>query len=368
MSSDGGDAQSASDGIGSSDLPLLGAGEVLANPSNNHSAALARSLPFLYLSHALSAFGDRMWQFAIPILFMEIWDDSLLPAALFALVTNCATFLAMAHVGKWVDRSPRMALMRTSLLGQNAAIATSCLLLYSLVYLAKDGAEAVNADVGVAWTLEVKLCFGMIVACSAVGELMGNAGTLALERDWVVVLAAGDQPALAAMNSTMRRIDLLCKLLAPLGFGLLMQVLVLVISPSSIPLSLSHSLLATAADVQFGPEDDDVGRLRLGAAVVGGWNALSLPLELYTTSRVFRTHLALLGARRQQKPARETALEQLTSGWRLYARHRVFWASVAYGMIYMSVLDNGTLMTAYLKYAGSSVLYARLTCDVSFFY
>ena len=122
--------------------------------------------------------------------------------------------------------------------------------------------------------------------------------------------------------------------------------------------------------MQFGPEDDDVGRLRLGAAVVGGWNALSLPLELYTTSRVFRTHLALLGARRQQKPARETALEQLTSGWRLYARHRVFWASVAYGMIYMSVLDNGTLMTAYLKYAGSSVLYARLnlTCDVSFFY
>jgi iron-regulated transporter 1 len=219
--SDGGDAPSASDGIGSSDLPLLGAGEVPA--SNNHSAALARSLPFLYLSHALSAFGDRMWQFAIPILFMEIWDDSLLPAALFALVTNCATFLLMAHVGKWVDRSPRMALMRISLLGQNAAIATSCLLLYSLVYLAKP--EAVNADVGVAWTLEVKLCFGMIVACSAVGELMGNAGTLALERDWVVVLAAGDQPALAAMNSTMRRIDLLCKLLAPLGFGLLMQVL-----------------------------------------------------------------------------------------------------------------------------------------------
>ncbi|TYZ68533.1 hypothetical protein PybrP1_000157, partial [[Pythium] brassicae (nom. inval.)] len=40
-----------------------------------------RVLMYLYISHFLSAWGDRMWQFAVPILFMEVFVDTLLPSA-----------------------------------------------------------------------------------------------------------------------------------------------------------------------------------------------------------------------------------------------------------------------------------------------
>ncbi|KAG1693920.1 hypothetical protein DVH05_022842 [Phytophthora capsici] len=45
-----------------------------------------RVLMYLYAAHLLSAWGDRMWEFAIPILFMEIFVDTLLPGACFSLV------------------------------------------------------------------------------------------------------------------------------------------------------------------------------------------------------------------------------------------------------------------------------------------
>jgi hypothetical protein len=40
----------------------------------------------LYTSQFLSSWGDRMWQFAVPMLFMDVFVDTLLPSALFGMV------------------------------------------------------------------------------------------------------------------------------------------------------------------------------------------------------------------------------------------------------------------------------------------
>jgi Ferroportin1 (FPN1) len=43
--------------------------------------------------------------------------------------------------------------------------------------------------------------------------------SICVEKDWTTVVAGGDPMALSQLNSTMRRIDLTCDVLAPLAFG-----------------------------------------------------------------------------------------------------------------------------------------------------
>jgi iron-regulated transporter 1 len=56
--------------------------------------------------------------------------------------------------------------------------------------------------------------------------------TVAIERDWVTVIAEGNSDHLTRLNTYIRRIDLLSKLLAPLFVSLLTTV-------SSYPLSVA---------------------------------------------------------------------------------------------------------------------------------
>ena len=63
--------------------------------------------------------------------------------------------------------------------------------------------------------------FALLLASSVLGELAGNASTLALLKDWLVVMTDGNNKALVHLNAVTRRIDLLCQLFGPLCFGLL---------------------------------------------------------------------------------------------------------------------------------------------------
>jgi hypothetical protein len=66
------------------------------------------AVAMLFASHFLSAWGDRMWQFAVPLLFMEMFVDNLAPTAVYALVVYLACVQFMPSVGSWVDKKPRL--------------------------------------------------------------------------------------------------------------------------------------------------------------------------------------------------------------------------------------------------------------------
>lgn len=210
------------------------------------------------------------------------------------------------------------------------------------------------------WAPALVGVFGAILLFAAVGELMGNACIQSVEKDWVVVMAAGDKAYLTHLNTSLRRIDLLCKLGAPFLFGLTLQL---------IP--------------------DAATRVRAGSVMVGGWNLLGLPVEYYTIREVFRAYPSLATRSEPPKP-RTSVLRSLVSGWTEYVvgaggalrvnkissatttdicvahprsrsaflhlfasqHHELFVASVSYCMLYFSVLNNGVLMTAYLKWGG----------------
>ena len=88
----------------------------------------------LYLSHFLSAWSDRMWQFAVPMLFMEVFVDTLLPAALFGLVLYTGCIVMMPVAGRWVDTGDRFKVFSRALLGENLCVILSSLFMLVLVH------------------------------------------------------------------------------------------------------------------------------------------------------------------------------------------------------------------------------------------
>lgn len=298
-------------------------------PSEKQSRVRA----YLYVSHFLSAWGDRMWQFAIPILFMEIFVDTLLPSATFSLVMYTACIFTIPSVGRYLDRTNRWTVMKYSIVLENLMIVISTVVL-GLILLVTN-ADGIHKP---AWTLELVGLFGVTLVCGGIGQVLNDAQTLAIEKDWVVVLAANDSSDLASLNTTMRRIDLSCKILAPMAFGVIMDF----------------------------AGNDPTTRAMIGAATVGIWNLISTPLEYVMTKDIYDLNPELglkdtsndqdeeenANAATQQHTGILATLHEYVRMWRSYAKHPVFLLSFSFCALYMTILDGGALNTAYLKWRG----------------
>ncbi|KAG8460238.1 hypothetical protein KFE25_004486 [Diacronema lutheri] len=224
-----------------------------------------RGVHALLASHLLSAWGDQMWQFAVPVLIAELFDSPIAAAASFNAAVFGSCVVTVPALGAWLDRTERLGAVRTALLASNACIAAVCALLALLPRLAPPS----RVGFGVACALALAL------SCAA--EAMGRAKALALTRDWVVQLCATDGARLASLNIVMQRIDLCAKVLAPALVGVALG-------------ALGTVGAADGADARA----RRAARVRLGAVLVGAWNVLSLPAELALTAACYRAHRAQL--------------------------------------------------------------------------
>lgn len=288
-----------------------------------------KGFTFIYVSHFFSTFGDRMWQFAIPILFIEIWPKTILPCSIFMFGNNIAQFLLLPYVGGWSDRRSRSYVIKTCIIGQNLSIMLCSFVLFLLVHLSTD------QPTGIEWNTKTVITFCAVTLSSIMGELLGRCSTNALEKDWIVVMCHGDKEQLATTNSQMRRIDLCSKILAPMTFALILQ---------------------TFDDYAYQT------RLYVAVAIIFLWNSLSLPIEYTTISIAYNRFALQLDAREEHDQfRRRSPLSDSLHGWRRYIKHPVFFASLSYCMLYMTVLDNGILMIAYLNYRKIPKLLLGLT-------
>ena len=242
--------------IGTDDNRMLSSGHTKRSIHIKQTA-----VAMLFASHFLSAWGDRMWQFAVPLLLMEMFIDNFTPTAIYALVVYSSCVQFMPSIGTWVDQKHRLYVQRKALLIDNASVLGTSVLLCLLV--------ASTPSLG-AYDQPPVLDLGFIVVFLGVlflgvaGELMNQAQTLAIEKDWVVVIAE-EIGSITSMNTWMRRIDLSCKVLAPWAVG---------------------AIISSVGDSR---------RMRIfyGAAAVGLWNAMAYPMELMLTTAVFYAFPAL---------------------------------------------------------------------------
>jgi iron-regulated transporter 1 len=175
---------------------------------------------------------------------------------------------------------------------------------------------------------------------------------MSMERDWIITVAAPDGQAydLTRLNAVMRRIDLICKLVAPI-------VLSIIISAS--------------------------GSVQIGVLVVGGMSAASWTVEWWCARRVWKNSPKLRQPKIVQDfrndPAMAETLEELpalsrvqsrgyglmqkTTGWFLryaqdlknYFSSHVWIPSLALSLLHLSALSYSATFITYLLDVGFSL-------------
>ncbi len=282
------------------------------------------SAPTLYVSHFLSMWNARGFEFGAILFLATIYPGTLLPMSIYALVRATAAIALSPSIGNFIDSSERLSLIRVSILGQRLGVAASCAT-FVLLFQHKD---ALPSHVVV-----LLLVFLVVLAC--LEKLCSIMNTVAVERDWVVIIAREDDSALQVLNSQMRRIDLFCKLVSPLAIALL--------HGWSPPIAVWSTLFT---------------------------NVLSVGVEYLLIARVFhqvpelaeRRRLSQLDNQDQRDvelcPDQTQSLLQpiffsrylapIGESLRIYVRQTAFLPSLALSILYLTVLSFSGQMTTFL--------------------
>ncbi|XP_054977741.1 solute carrier family 40 member 1 isoform X1 [Sorex araneus] len=312
----------------------------------------------LYLGHSLSTWGDRMWHFAVSVFLVELYGNSLLLTAVYGLVVAGSVLVLGAIIGDWVDKNARLKVAQTSLVVQNVSVIL-CGVILMMVFLHKN--ELLNMYHG--WVLTS--CYIMIITIANIANLASTATAITIQRDWIVVVAGEDRSKLADMNATIRRIDQLTNILAPMAVGQIMTF----------------------------------GSPVIGCGFISGWNLVSMCVEYFLLWKVYQKtpalatkaalkveeaelkQLNLHKAETEPKPLEGTHLmgekdpnihdlehEQEPScgsqmaepfrtfrdGWVSYYNQPVFLAGMALAFLYMTVLGFDCITTGYAYTQGLS--------------
>lgn len=137
--------------------------------------SVPRSLGFrLYVSHFLSTWNSRVFEFGAALFLTSIFPGTLLPVSIYSLVRNAGYIIFAQPVGNWINKGNRLHLIRASIIGQRIPVAASCALL--LVLLLKKDELGSRKNTGV---------FAVVVFLSVVEKLSATMNLISVERDWV---------------------------------------------------------------------------------------------------------------------------------------------------------------------------------------
>nr|XP_012802990.2 solute carrier family 40 member 1-like [Jaculus jaculus] len=313
----------------------------------------------IYVSCALSIWGDRMWHFAMSVFLVELYGHNLLLTAVFGLVVAGSVLIFGVLIGDWIDRKPRNKVAHASLFIQNASVTTCCGVLM-LVFSYRREMEQIWHG----WLMVA--CYAVVITLAAVANLAGTALTITIQRDWIVSLTGDNRGQLAGMNATVRRLDQVISIFAPLSVG---------------------QVMTWASHV-------------IGCGFILGWNVVSLLVEFLFLSRVYQLvpQLAVKpqqqtgehSLERQREPMNmqgnfklrvpkdhsyklegqkakgfdlclqnmRRLLRTCREGWETYCHQTVFLAGLGLAFLYMTVLGFDCITTgyAYTQGVGGSLL------------
>ncbi|XP_022767837.1 solute carrier family 40 member 1-like isoform X2 [Durio zibethinus] len=290
-----------------------------------------------------------MWEFSVGLYMVSVWPDSLLLAAIYGAVESASTALFGPIIGGWVDRLTYVKVLQLWLVTQNLSFiiaggAVIALLVFSSL-------KFTNLVAFIALVILTNIS-------GAVGVLSTLAGTILIEREWLVVISTGHPPGLLTdMNSVIRRIDLTCKLVAPVITGFIISFLSLKASAMALALWTSISVWVEYwlfMSVYKGIPALGESSLRRISKV-----SSSNVEESISASQERNSSIANDGENSAAtgKSSVSTVIEWISKvpyidAWRVYLQQDVVLPGVALALLYFTVLSFGTLMTAVLEWEG----------------
>ncbi|KAL6310311.1 Ferroporti-1 [Sparassis latifolia] len=299
----------------------------VSSPSDGHSTRKLdrKALALLLVQHLSNSWGLRTAEFAIYLFLITLFPDSLLPASIYGFLTTGTAILLSGWAGHQVDIRHNLRLVRVCTLTLKVMACSAYAAALVLMYHSRNLQHPWSSSLA-------RGMFSIIIICGCIHNLAGVAISVAIERDWVTVIADGSSEHLTTINTYMRRIDLLCKLLAPLFV----------------------SLLTTAASYPF------------AAYFLCGIEALCMVFELIWITIVYRRFPQLQaaqaakeasGVHAAQSSAASSSLKtqvmtyirDSVSDWKVFTHHPIFMSSVAISCLYFTVLSFDGTMLSYLK-------------------
>ncbi|KAK4172372.1 Ferroporti-1 [Triangularia setosa] len=286
----------------------------ISESNNGRHVPLGVAKP-LYISHFLSTWNSRVFEFGSVLYLAAIFPGTLLPMSVYALARGLSAICLSSFVGQYVDRGNRLQVVRLSIVLQRLVVSSSCLIFYAL---ARGLLSSVHAKTGV-------LALAALLAC--VEKLCAIMNLVAVERDWVVVIAEKDQGALRRLNAQMRQIDLTCKLAGPLFIAFVDSFS----TQRAILVNLTMNMASIIAEYScIAKVYKEVPQLQQPKTAAQGLSDVS-------QSRLSNVRLAL----------RHSVYD-----FALYFRHPVFLPSFAGTLLYFTVLSFSGQMVTYLLSAG----------------
>ncbi|KAK7690244.1 hypothetical protein QCA50_006899 [Cerrena zonata] len=275
---------------------------------------------YLYLSHFLSTWNSRAFEFGAVLFISSAFPGSLLPTSVYALARALSAILFAPFVGKYIDTHDRLHVVRLSILSQRLAVAVSCVIIYLLL-------------VEQTWSATVRWsCLAAISLLACAEKLSSVMNLVSVERDWVVVVSNGNDDILSGLNAQMRRIDLVCKLVGPLAIALVAGYSTTIALFATLGINITSPFIEyyTIAKVYFGIPD-----LQRSRALADEQPEESGPSE----------QDALLPPQDElSSPAPQTYWKNIQA----YVRSPVFLPSLATSFLYFTVLNFSGQMVTYL--------------------
>ncbi|XP_022719859.1 solute carrier family 40 member 1-like [Durio zibethinus] len=310
-------------------------------------------LKYLYTAQFLARWGARMWEFSVGLYMINVWPNSLLLAAIYGVVESASTALFGPIIGRWLARLSYVKVLQLWLVTQNLSFIVA-------------GGAVMALLVFSSLKFRNLLAFIFLVILTnisgAIGVVSTLAGTILIEREWVVVISEGYPPGLlTAMNSIIRRIDLTCKLGAPVITGFIISFLSLEASAMTIALwattsvwveywllmslykgipALSENSRKRISDVS--PSDDVIHEEDTISASQERNNKLSNDGE----------NSVAAGKNCGSKIIEWVSKVPYIDAWGVYLQQDVVLPGVALALLYFTVLSFGTLMMVALEWEG----------------
>lgn len=305
-------------------------------------------ITYLYIGHFLARWGARMWEFSVGLYMINIWPESLLYAAIYGAVESAAIAVFGPIIGRWVDKLSCVKVLKLWLVTQNLSFVIAGGSVVAL--LVHSSLKSTNFSIFILLVIIINVCGG-------IGVLSTLAGTILIEREWLLVISEDQPPELLTkMNSVTRRIDLSCKLLAPVISGFIISFVSLKASAITLALWTTVSVWVEYwlfTSVYHGiPALGQSSQRRMARLIQCDMEMNKQTMEKDSLLPVTDDG-SELADRKGRKKISERILEiPYIAAWRVYLQQEVVLPGLALALLFFTVLSFGTLMTATLEWEG----------------
>lgn len=262
----------------------------------------------ILLGRLLTRSGDQAWDFAVPLVLLQVLPNQLRYAALYYLIIKLATVFLLPSFTQLIDKIDRLKALKTGLLIQLIGVVIGFGSLVLIQNLFKTNPHS----------LSFFLVFILLIVSGLLGQLGSIFSEISVANDIVPTSFKDDE--LSEVNSKLRQVDLFTEVVSPIATGALLLLSV-----------MYHPLF--------------------GFLLVAFWNTISFFPEYFLLKSVFRQNPDLKNKLVHfTAQGKEKFFDQLHKGWKSFFKQPVAGAAMAYALLWLSVLSpHGVLLTAFLK-------------------